>query len=155
MMEFEPKIVAILCNWCSYAGADHAGSQRKTIPANVQVVRVMCSGRVEPQFILKAFRDGADGVMVCGCHFGDCHYMEGNCKAARRMRLLERLLDQFGVERDRFRLEWIAASEGEKFVAVSKDVTEKVRALGPFRIDAAAMLGTVLQPVVAEDVRGA
>jgi F420-non-reducing hydrogenase iron-sulfur subunit len=146
MSGFEPKIVAFLCNWCSYAGADHAGSQRKIIPANVQVVRVMCSGRMEPQFILKAFKEGADGVMVCGCHFGDCHYMEGNCKAARRMALLERLLGQFGIEPGRFRLEWIAASEGDKFVAVSREVTEKVRALGPLRLNVNAVLDKIYQP---------
>jgi F420-non-reducing hydrogenase iron-sulfur subunit len=140
MTGFEPKILAFLCNWCSYAGADQAGNMRKPWPANVRIVRVMCSGRVEPEFVLKAFNDGADGVMVCGCHPGDCHYKEGNYKAARRMALLERLLGQFGIEPGRFRLEWISASEGDKFVKVATEMTDTVRALGPLFIDTAPML---------------
>ena len=140
MSAFEPKILAFLCNWCSYAGADQAGNMRKPWPANVRVVRVMCSGRVEPEFVLKAFHEGADGVMVCGCHPGDCHYKEGNYKAARRMQLLERTLSQFGIEPGRFRLEWISAAEGDKFVRVAKDMTEAVRALGPLVINTAPLL---------------
>ena len=142
MSGFEPKILAFLCNWCSYAGADQAGSLRKTYPANVRIVRVMCSGRVEPDFILEAFRGGADGVLVCGCHPGDCHYKEGNYKAARRMRLLSRLLEQFGVEPERFRLEWISAAEGDKFVKVATGITEAVRALGPLTFNTSAKLST-------------
>jgi F420-non-reducing hydrogenase iron-sulfur subunit len=140
---FEPRIVAFLCNWCTYAAADHAGSMRKLYPPNVLPIRVMCSGRVEPQFVLQAFREGADGVLVCGCHPGDCHYKEGNYKAERRMMLLERMLGQFGIEPGRFRLEWIAASEGEKFVTVAREVTEEVRALGPLRINTNAVLEAV------------
>lgn len=128
---FEPKIVGFLCNWCSYAGADLAGDQHKEVPANLRVVRVMCSGRVDPQFVLKAFKEGADGVIVLGCHPGDCHYKEGNYKALRRVRLLEKMLGQFGIEKERFRLDWVSASEGEKFSQVVKEIVEAVRKLGP------------------------
>jgi len=141
MSGFEPKIVAFLCNWCSYAGADQAGGMKKMYPANVRIVRVMCSGRVEPRFILKAFEEGADGVMVCGCHPGDCHYKEGNYKAARRMVMMGSLLKQFGIEEERFRLEWISASEGEKFAAVANEITESVRRLGPLGIKSGAAHG--------------
>ena len=140
MSAFEPKILAFLCNWCSYAGADQAGNMRKPWPANVRIVRVMCSGRVEPDFVLKAFHEGADGVMVCGCHPGDCHYKEGNYKAARRMLLLARTLEQFGIEPERFRLEWISAAEGDKFVRVAADITQDVRALGPLTLNTSPML---------------
>lgn len=140
MSGFEPKILAFLCNWCAYAGADQAGNTRKPYPANVRIVRVMCSGRVEPEFILKAFTDGADGVLVCGCHPGDCHYKEGNYKTARRMRLLSRMIEQFGVEPDRFRTEWISAAEGEKFVRVATEMTDAVRALGPLDMPHEPML---------------
>ena len=128
---FEPKIVGFLCNWCSYRAADLAGSARITHAPNVRIIRVMCSGRVDPTFVLKALSLGADGVLIAGCHPGDCHYQEGNHKAMRRYRMLLKLLDAFGVERERVRLEWISASEGERFAAVVKDLTEKVRALGP------------------------
>ena len=132
MTDFEPKIVAFLCNWCSYRGADLAGTSRIKCAANVRAIRVMCSGRVEPAFILRAFELGADGVLVLGCHPGDCHYAEGNYKALRRMELLKRTLIQLGVEEDRFRLDWVSASEGDRFSHVVNDITEKVRALGPF-----------------------
>jgi F420-non-reducing hydrogenase iron-sulfur subunit len=132
-MNFEPKILGILCNWCSYAGADLAGTSRKKYPPNVRIVRVMCSGRVEPTFVLKAFKEGADGVLVCGCHPGDCHYMEGNYKAARRIPLLKKMLSQFGIEEERVRLEWVSAAEGERFASVVNDMTKKVKELGPFR----------------------
>lgn len=144
MSEFEPKIVAFLCNWCSYAGADHAGSMRKPHPANIRVIRVMCSGRVESQFILKAFLEGADGVLVCGCHPGDCHYTEGNYKAARKMRLLRRTLDQLGVEEARFRLDWISAAESDKFVTVMNETAEAIKALGPLVINTAPFLETAV-----------
>lgn len=140
MSGFEPKILAFLCNWCSYAGADQAGNTRKPYPANVRIVRVMCSGRVEPEFILKAFTEGADGVLVCGCHPGDCHYKEGNYKTARRMRLLSRMLEQFGVEPGRFRMEWISAAEGDKFVQLAQEMTDAVRALGPLELKHTPML---------------
>lgn len=136
MSRFEPKIVGFLCNWCSYAGADFAGSNRKVYPHNVRIVRVMCSGRVEPQFVLKAFREGADGVLVLGCHPGDCHYKEGNYKFLRRLFIFRRLLRQFGIEEGRLRLDWVSAKEGERFVQVINEMTETVRALGPFRMTA-------------------
>jgi len=132
MTDFEPKIVAFLCNWCSYRGADLAGTSRIKCAPNVRAIRVMCSGRVEPAFVLRAFELGADGVLVLGCHPGDCHYAEGNYKALRRMELLKRTLIQLGVEEDRFRLDWVSASEGDRFSQIVNDITEKVRALGPY-----------------------
>jgi F420-non-reducing hydrogenase iron-sulfur subunit len=128
---FEPKIVAFLCNWCSYAGADGAGSAHKDVPPNLKTVRIMCSGRVDPQFVLKAFREGADGVMVLGCHPGDCHYKEGNYKTLRRMKLLAKMLGEYGIEPERFQLDWVSAGEAEKFSAVTTAMVEKVRKLGP------------------------
>ncbi len=130
--QFEPRIVGFLCNWCSYSGADLAGTSRLKYPPNVDIIRVMCSGRVDPQFVLKAFQKGADGVLICGCHPGDCHYAEGNYKAARRIPLLKKMLSQLGVEEERVRLEWVSASEGERFAAVVNDMTEQIRKLGPF-----------------------
>jgi len=131
--EFEPKIIAFLCNWCSYAGADLAGISRIQYPPNVRVIRVMCSGRIDPTFVVKALNDGADGVLIGGCHPGDCHYLEGNYKAMRRYQLLMKLLEQFGVEKGRVRLAWISAGEGDRFAQVVKEITETVRKLGPFR----------------------
>ena len=130
---FEPKIVGFLCRWCSYTGADLAGTSRVQYPANLVAVRVMCSGRVDPTFVVKAFADGADGVLISGCHPGDCHYLEGNYKAMRRVPMLKNLLAQFGIEPQRLRLEWVSASEGEQFAALVKEFTEQVRALGPLR----------------------
>lgn len=132
-MSWEPKIVGFLCNWCSYRGADLAGTARMKCSPNVRTIRVMCSGRVEPTFILKAFQLGADGVLVLGCHPGDCHYTEGNYKTLRRMSLLKKMLAQLGVEEERVRLDWVSASEGNHFISIVNDMTEKVRALGPFR----------------------
>ena len=131
-MSFEPKIAGFLCNWCSYTGADLAGTSRKKYSPNVRVVRVMCSGRVDPTFILKAFDAGADGVLICGCHPGDCHYAEGNYKTVRRIALLKKMLSQLGIEDERVRLEWVSASEGDRFASIVDDMTEKVRRLGPF-----------------------
>src|SRR5208337_3272905 len=131
---FEPKIVAFFCNWCTYLAADLAGTSRIKYAPNVRVVRLMCSGRVDAQFVLEAFARGADGVLIGGCHPGDCHYQEGNYKALRRFHLLKRLLKEMGIEEERFRLEWISASEGEKVKAVINDMVEKVRALGPFTV---------------------
>lgn len=128
---FEPKIVAFFCNWCTYLAADLAGTARIKYAPNARVIRVMCSGRVDPQFVLEAFAQGADGVLIGGCHPGDCHYQEGNYSALRRFRLLGRVLKDMGIEEERFRLEWISASEGEKVRAVINDMVEKVRALGP------------------------
>jgi F420-non-reducing hydrogenase iron-sulfur subunit len=129
--KFEPRIVGFLCNWCSYSGADLAGTSRVKYPPNIDIIRVMCSGRVDPQFVIKAFEKGADGVLVCGCHPGDCHYAEGNYKAGRRIPLLKKMLSQLGIEEERLRLEWVSASEGERFAAVVTDMTERVRKLGP------------------------
>ncbi len=129
--EFEPKIVGFLCNWCSYAGADLAGVSRIQYPPTLRIVRVMCSGRVDPVFILEAFRSGADGVLVAGCHPGDCHYLSGNYKSQRRVSMLKKVLEQFGLEPERLRLEWVSASEGDRFATVIKDMTEKVKKLGP------------------------
>jgi len=132
MTEFEPKIVGFLCNWCAYAGADLAGVSRIQYPPNVRIVRVMCSGRVDPVFILEAFRSGADGVLVAGCHLpSDCHYISGNFKAHRRVMMLKKLLSQFGIEPERLRLEWVSAAEGDKFATVIKDMTEEIKKLGP------------------------
>src|SRR3990170_327328 len=131
--QFEPKIIGFLCRWCSYTGADLAGTSRIQYPPNVTPIRVMCSGRVDPTFVLKALVSGADGVLIAGCHPGDCHYQQGNYKALRRYRTLLKLLDQFAIERDRVRLEWISASEGDRFAAVVKDLTEKLQALGPLQ----------------------
>jgi len=131
MAEFEPKIVGFLCNWCSYRGADLAGTSRIKSAPNVRSLRVMCSGRVDPTFVLKAFQLGADGVLVLGCHPGDCHYKEGNYKAARRMALLKKMLAQFGIEEERFMLEWVSASEGDRFASIVNDMTAKLKKLGP------------------------
>ncbi len=134
MNNFEPKIVAFVCNWCSYAGADKAGEQKLDYPANVKLIRVMCTGRVDPQFVMRAFRVGADGVMILGCHPGDCHYRNGNMKTLRRFRLFEKMLEQFGINRQRFFLDWVAAGEGKKFQEVTTEMTERVRNLGPLEI---------------------
>lgn len=131
-MSFEPKIVGFLCNWCSYGAADLAGTSRIKYSGNIRIIRVMCSGRVDPTFILKAFEKGADGVLVCGCHVGDCHYMEGNIKAARRIPLLKKMLTQLGIEDERLRLEWCSAAEGKRFATIVDDMTERIRKLGPF-----------------------
>ncbi len=128
---FEPRIVGFLCRWCSYQGADLAGTSRVKYPPNVTPIRVMCSGRVDPQFVMKAFAEGADGVLVCGCHPGDCHYQQGNYSAMRRYPLLQRLLGQFGIEPERVRLEWVSAAEGRRFAEVVTDMTNQIRELGP------------------------
>ena len=119
-----PNIVAFLCNWCGYAGADLAGVSRFQYPTSVKIIRVMCSGRVDPVFILKALENGADGVLVCGCHIGDCHYLTGNLKAEKRVETTKTLLESIGINPDRLRLEWVSASEGGKFAAVVKEFTE-------------------------------
>jgi F420-non-reducing hydrogenase iron-sulfur subunit len=134
--EWQPRIVAFFCNWCTYTAADLAGVSRLKHAPYFRIIRVMCSGRVDPQFILDAFAKGADGVLIGGCHPGDCHYMEGNYKALRRFHLLSKMLQSMGVEKERFRLEWISASEGEKVKTVVNDMVAKVRALGPLRLPA-------------------
>ncbi len=129
--EFEPLIIGFCCNWCSYAGADLAGVSRLQYPPNLRVIRVMCSGMVHPNLVIDALTKGADGVLICGCHIGDCHYLEGNLKAENRKEAIELMLEDFGIEPERFRLEWVSASEGPKFAEVITNMTESVRALGP------------------------
>jgi len=129
--EFEPFIVGITCNWCTYAAADLAGTSRLKYPPNIRLIRVMCSSRINPSFILYAFARGADGVFIGGCHPGECHYIDGNYKALRRIELLRKMLDQFGLEPERLRLEWCSAAEGAKFAEVVTDFTAKLKELGP------------------------
>jgi F420-non-reducing hydrogenase iron-sulfur subunit len=128
---YNPRIVAFLCNWCTYTGADLAGVARMQSSPSVRVIRTMCSGRVDPTFVLKAFKLGADGVMIGGCHIGDCHYSEGNFKTLRRVELLKMLLDEYGIDPRRLRLEWISASEGDKYAGVTLDFEKQLRELGP------------------------
>jgi len=131
---FQPRIAAFFCTWCTYTASDLTGMSRLTYAPNVRVVRLMCSGRVDPQFVLAAFRHGADGVLIGGCHPGDCHYQEGNYKARRRIELLRAVLRDLGVADQRLRIEWISASEGEKVQRVCNEMTEELRALGPLRL---------------------
>lgn len=133
--DWQPKIVAFLCNWCSYTGADLAGVSRIKWAPQVRVIRVMCSGRMDPTFIVNAFRKGADGVIVSGCHPGDCHYNQGNYKALRRVHLLKRLLAGFGISPDRLRLTWVSASEGDRWAEVTNEMTKAIRSLGPLRLE--------------------
>jgi F420-non-reducing hydrogenase iron-sulfur subunit len=129
---FEPNIVGFLCRWCAYPGADLAGSNRLMYPPNMIPIRVMCSGRVDPSFVLKALAGGADGVLIAGCHPpADCHYQSGNIKAMRRYALLSKMLEQFGIEKERVRLEWISASEGDKFAHVIQEMRDTIAELGP------------------------
>jgi F420-non-reducing hydrogenase iron-sulfur subunit len=131
MARFEPKIIGFLCNWCAYAGADLAGTSRIQYPPNIRIIRVMCSGRVDPGFILKAFAEGADGVFVGGCHPGQCHYVSGNQSAERRIKMLCNLLEDLGIEKERLLLKWINAAEGELFAATIREFTAKIKKLGP------------------------
>jgi len=131
---FEPKIIAFFCNWCTYTAADLAGVSRLKYAPNVRVIRIMCSGRIDPQFILQAFASGADGVLIGGCHPGDCHYSEGNYKMLRRFRLLQRLMNIMGINKERCRLEWISASEGDKVKQVINEMVGTLKKLGPLGI---------------------
>lgn len=132
---FDPLIIALCCNWCSYTGADLAGVSRIQYPHNVRIVRVMCSGMVHPNLVIDAFTSGADGVLMCGCHLGDCHYQEGNHKAEKRAEAIRMMLADFGIEEERFRLEWVSAAEGARFANVVREFTEQVQKLGasPYR----------------------
>jgi len=132
--QWEPKIVAFLCNWCSYTGADLAGVSRMKWPPNVRTVRIMCTGRLDPTFVLQAFRQGADGVIISGCHPGDCHYMEGNYKALRRSIFLKRLLKEYGINPRRVELVWVSASEGDRWAQITQEMTETIRKLGPMKL---------------------
>ncbi len=131
---WQPRIVAFFCNWCTYTAADLAGVSRLKYASNIRVIRLMCSGRVDPQFIVQALVKGADGVLIGGCHPGDCHYVEGNYKMLRRFEMLRRMLGEMGIEEQRVRLEWISAAEGEKVKRVVNEMVEQVRQLGPLGI---------------------
>jgi len=130
---FEPRIVGFLCNWCSYAGADKAGTAQTPCPPNVDIVRVMCSGRVDPQFVLAAFAQGADGGLILACHPGDCHYKEGNYRAVNRQFLLQRLLEQFGIPRERCRFDFVSAGEADTFVRIIEEMVCTLKGLGPLK----------------------
>jgi F420-non-reducing hydrogenase iron-sulfur subunit len=132
--EFNPKIVAFLCNWCTYTGADLAGVSRLKSSPCVRIIRVMCSGRVDPSFVVKAFKQGADGVFIGGCHIGDCHYSEGNYKTLRRVEFMKLFLEEFGIDPRRLRLEWISASEGDKYAAKTLEFEAEIRELGPLHL---------------------
>ena len=150
--QFEPVIVGFLCNWCSYRAADLAGTARMKYAPNMRAIRVMCSGRVDPQFVLKALREGADGVMIAGCHPGECHYVEGNKKALRRYILLKRMLKQWGIESERVQLVWASASEGNILADAVDRMTEEVRALGPLQWRESVLGGNGRQPVAVAEV---
>jgi F420-non-reducing hydrogenase iron-sulfur subunit len=132
--QFEPRILGFLCNWCSYAGADLAGVSRMSYPTNIRIIRVMCSGRVDPLHVLEAFRQGIDGVLVTGCHIGDCHYITGNQACEKRMKFLKLTISQIGIDPRRLRLEWVSASEGGKFARIVKEFMEEIRGLGPSQL---------------------
>ena len=129
--DFDPLIIGFTCNWCAYAGADLAGTSKIQYPTNIRIIRVMCTSRIEPEFVLEAFKKGADGVLIGGCHLGDCHYQEGNYKTEARIKLLKRILELYGIEPDRIRLEWISASEGQKFANTVESFVNDIRKLGP------------------------
>jgi coenzyme F420-reducing hydrogenase delta subunit len=133
MKDFEPNIIGFLCNWCSYAGADLAGTSRIQYPPNLKVIRVMCSGRVNPIFVVNALQQGADGVLIGGCHPGDCHYERGNYLARRRMAILKKLLEYIGIDSRRVRMTWVSAAEGKKFAEVVKEITNDIKEIGPMQ----------------------
>jgi len=149
-MTFEPRIVGFLCNWCSYAGADLAGVSRISYPTNIRIIRLMCSGRVDPVFVLETLANGADGVMVMGCHPGDCHYVEGNLQTEHKIKMLKKLIARTGLEPERLRLEWVSASEGGRFAELVKDFTEQIKALGP-----SPLAGEKPDPNILEDLLAA
>ena len=130
--EYEPVIIAFCCNWCSYAAADSAGTARRQYPPNIHVIRCMCSGMVHPNFVMDALTQGlADGILICGCHIGDCHYQDGNKRAESRAEAIKLMLEDFGLEEERFRLEWVSASEGPKFAEIARGMTQELQELGP------------------------
>jgi F420-non-reducing hydrogenase iron-sulfur subunit len=135
MSEFNPKIIGFLCNWCSYAGADLAGVSRYQYPPDIRIIRVMCSARVDPMIIFTLFKEGADGILVGGCHLGDCHYISGNYHTEKRAFVIEKLIEKTGLEPERFRLEWISASEGERFSKIVGEFTETIKGLGPSKVN--------------------
>lgn len=149
---FEPVVIGFVCNWCSYRAADAAGLGRMKYPPNIRLIRVMCSGRIDPTFVLKAFAQGADGVMITGCHPGDCHYVDQNYKTMRRFALLQNTLEQMGIEPGRLKLTWASASEGVKFTEEVTSMVEQVRALGPLNWPAAPSHESLMEDelVIAE-----
>ena len=140
MVNFEPTIIAFICNWCTYTAADLAGTARLRYPANVRLIRVMCTGMVDPKYVIKALLEGADAVLVSGCHPGDCHYINGNFKARRRIKLLKEILSQFGFGDERLRLTWIGASDGIRFAETIHEMVAQVRTLGPNEAKAAMII---------------
>ena len=157
-MNFEPKIVGFLCNWCAYAGADMAGTSRMVYPPTIRVIRVMCSGRVDPVIVLETLAQGADGVLVMGCHPGDCHYTDGNYHAERKVKMLKKIIAKTGLEAERLRLEWVSASEGERFAGSIKDFTNQLKTLGPSPLagenpDAEMLARMLAAKAAAEDFR--
>jgi F420-non-reducing hydrogenase iron-sulfur subunit len=136
--EFSPRIVTFACNWCAYSAADLAGVSRFQYPPNIEIIRVMCSGRINPNFILKAFQMGADGVMVAGWHIGDCHYLDGNVKAEKMFKMAKELVEILGIDPDRLSLEWVSSAEGTRFAEIARSFTEKIKALGPSTLKKAA-----------------
>jgi coenzyme F420-reducing hydrogenase delta subunit len=158
MTEFEPKIVSFLCNWCAYAGADLAGVSRIQYPHNIRIIRVMCTGRIDPVIILEMIVHGADGVLMMGCHPGDCHYMEGNLIAERKIKMLKKLMEKAGFEVERLRLEWVSAGEGARFAEIIEDFTKKIKMLGPSPIarekpDLDVLAGILAAKLSVEDFR--
>jgi F420-non-reducing hydrogenase iron-sulfur subunit len=147
--EFEPNILGILCNWCTYAGADLAGTSRMQYPPNVRVIRIMCTGRLDPAFVLKALSVGADGVLISGCHIGDCHYLAGNFKSRRRVALLRKLIEEYGYDRERLRMTMISASEGAIWAEVVQDMVNTIKKLGPNPLKQAVVAGQ--EGVAADD----
>jgi len=147
--EFEPNILGILCNWCTYAGADLAGTARTQYPTNVRVIRIMCTGRLDPAFVLKALSVGADGVLVSGCHIGDCHYLAGNFKSRRRIALLRKLIEEYGYDRERLRMTFVSASEGAIWAEVVQDMVNTIKKLGPNPLKQVGGVGQ--EGVVADD----
>jgi len=148
--EFEPRIIGFLCNWCSYAGADLAGVSRIQYPPNIRIVRLMCSGRVDPVIVLETLAEGVDGVLVAGCHIGDCHYISGNVQAEQKMKMLKKLIAQTGLETGRLRLEWVSASEGARFAEIVKEFTNQLRKLGP-----SPLSGDSPDPRIMADIQAA
>ncbi len=139
--EFEPEIIAFLCNWCSYAGADLAGVSREQYPPNALNIKVMCSSRVSPEHVFESFYEGADGVLIAGCHPGDCHYLDGNYKTMRKADLMKRMMKDFGINPDRLKLEWVSSAEGGKFAKVIEEMTEEICELGPLEMNGSSVRG--------------
>lgn len=139
--DFEPRIIAFLCNWCSYAGADLAGVSREQYPPNILNIKVMCSSRVSPEHVFESFKEGADGVLIAGCHPGDCHYIDGNYKTMRKSEMIKEMMEDFGINPERLRLEWISSAEGGKFAQVMEEMTDEVKDIGPLELNGGSVGG--------------